>query len=51
VTAQKGLQSYRVFKETTQRRANADEALTYDIRNMPTENFLKLLPEEFSARW
>jgi hypothetical protein len=26
-------------------------ALTYDIRNMPTENFLKLLPEEFSARW
>jgi hypothetical protein len=26
-------------------------ALTYDIRTMPTENFLKLLPEEFSARW
>jgi hypothetical protein len=26
-------------------------ALTHDIRNMPTENFLKLLPEEFSARW
>jgi hypothetical protein len=26
-------------------------ALTYDIRDMPTENFLKLLPEEFSARW
>ena len=26
-------------------------ALTYDVRNMPTENFLKLLPEEFSARW
>jgi hypothetical protein len=26
-------------------------ALTYDIRNMPIENFLKLLPEEFSARW
>jgi hypothetical protein len=26
-------------------------ALTYDIRNMRTENFLKLLPEEFSVRW
>jgi hypothetical protein len=26
-------------------------ALTHDIRNMPTDNFLKLLPEEFSARW
>ena len=26
-------------------------ALTYDTRNMPIENFLKLLPEEFSARW
>jgi hypothetical protein len=26
-------------------------ALTYDTRNMPTENFLKLLPQEFSARW
>ena len=26
-------------------------ALTHDIRNMPTENFLKLLPEEFSVRW
>ena len=26
-------------------------ALTYDIRNMPTGNFLQLLPEEFSARW
>jgi hypothetical protein len=26
-------------------------ALTYDIRDMPTENFLKLLPEEFAARW
>jgi hypothetical protein len=26
-------------------------ALTYDIRDMPTENFLRLLPEEFSARW
>jgi len=26
-------------------------ALTYDIRDMPTENFLRLLPDEFSARW
>ena len=26
-------------------------ALTYDIRDMPAESFLKLLPEEFSARW
>lgn len=26
-------------------------ALTYDIRDMPTENFLRLLPEEFAARW
>jgi hypothetical protein len=26
-------------------------ALTYDTRNMPIETFLKLLPEEFSARW
>jgi hypothetical protein len=26
-------------------------ALTYDIREMPTDNFLKLLPEEFSVRW
>jgi hypothetical protein len=26
-------------------------ALTYDIRAMPAENFLKLLPGEFSARW
>ena len=26
-------------------------ALTYDIRDMPTDNFLRLLPEEFSARW
>jgi hypothetical protein len=26
-------------------------ALTYDIRDMPTENFLRLLPEEFSTRW
>jgi hypothetical protein len=26
-------------------------ALTYDIRDMPTDNFLKLLPEEFVARW
>ncbi len=26
-------------------------ALTYDIRDMPTDSFMKLLPEEFSARW
>ena len=26
-------------------------ALTYDIRDMPAESFLKLLPGEFSARW
>lgn len=26
-------------------------ALTYDIRDMPTNNFLKLLPDEFSVRW
>jgi hypothetical protein len=26
-------------------------ALTYDIRDMPTDNFLRLLPDEFSARW
>jgi hypothetical protein len=26
-------------------------ALTYDIRDMPTDNFLRLLPDEFTARW
>ena len=26
-------------------------ALTHDIRDMPTDSFMKLLPEEFSARW
>ena len=26
-------------------------ALTYDIRDMPVENFMRLLPEEFSASW
>lgn len=26
-------------------------ALTYDIRDMPTDNFLRLLPDEFLARW
>lgn len=26
-------------------------ALTYDIREMPAESFIKLLPEEFSWRW
>ncbi len=26
-------------------------ALTYDVRDMPTDSFMKLLPEEFSARW
>lgn len=26
-------------------------ALTYDIHNMPIDNFLKLLPKEFRARW
>lgn len=26
-------------------------ALTYDIRDMPIDNFLRLLPREFSTRW
>ncbi len=26
-------------------------ALTYDTRDMPPENFMRLLPDEFSARW
>ena len=26
-------------------------ALTFDIREMPIDNFLKLLPDEFVARW
>jgi hypothetical protein len=26
-------------------------ALTYDIRDMPPDRFLELLPEEFRARW
>jgi hypothetical protein len=26
-------------------------SLTYDIREMPIENFMKLLPDEFSQRW
>jgi hypothetical protein len=26
-------------------------SLTYDIRDMPIENFMKLLPDEFSQQW